>query len=272
MAFRKSRSRKGPRRVQCYHCRHRFEVGPNAESTNCPQCSQRVIVGDVIVSAILPVKLVQTCGRVVIKPKGRVNADLIEAHEGVEVNGGVTANVLSGGAVIIGPKARWKGDCRAPSVEIKPGARIEGGCFIIPDETLGLHDMAAEAAELAAAAEAKRVADEQAEIAAKAAAKEAAAQAKAARMRAARKPAKTKPVASAATATTAPPAKPKVAKSTTRKTTKTAKSTTAKKTTKKAAARKSTTKKTTTKKAATKAAKKKATRKPGTSTRTPKPE
>lgn len=142
MAKRRTR-RKGPRLIQCYHCRHRFEVGAKTESTNCPSCSQRLVVADVDVKAILPVSKVQTCGRIKVHKKGTVNAELIEAHEGLEVLGSLHAsNVICGGVVIIGPGAKWSGNCRALSVEIKPGARIEGGSFTVPDDTLGLGELA----------------------------------------------------------------------------------------------------------------------------------
>ena len=136
----------GPRPVRCYHCRHRFEVGPSAESTNCPHCSQRVIVGDIEVKAILPTRAVQTCGRILVKKGGRVNAELVEAHGGLECHGAISAvRVLSGGAVVIGKHARWTGDCVAPSLEISAGARIEGGRFAVPDLSITL-DGAPEAA------------------------------------------------------------------------------------------------------------------------------
>lgn len=127
--------------MQCYHCRHRFDVSPKAESTGCPRCGQRVIVGDVIVRELRPVSRVQTCGRIVVHEKARINAELVEAHEGLEVLGGLSAKVISGGPVVIGPKARWAGDCHAPSVRIHLGARIEGGRFNVPDHGLGLDDL-----------------------------------------------------------------------------------------------------------------------------------
>jgi DNA-directed RNA polymerase subunit RPC12/RpoP len=133
--------RHGMRVVQCYHCRHRSEVSPKAESIACPACNQRVIVGDVIVRELRPVSRVQTCGRIVVHEKARINAELVEAHEGVEVLGGLSASVVSGGPVIIGPKARWAGDCRAPSLRIHLGARIESGRFTVPDHGLGLEDL-----------------------------------------------------------------------------------------------------------------------------------
>ena len=128
--------------MQCYHCRHRFDVSRKAESVNCPECQQRVIVGDVEVRELRPVARVQTCGRIVVHEKARINAELVEAHEGLEVLGGLSsAQVVSGGPVVIGPKARWAGDCCAPSLAIRLGARIESGRFTVPDDGLGLSSL-----------------------------------------------------------------------------------------------------------------------------------
>ena len=117
--------------VQCYHCRHPFEVGGRAMSTSCPGCHKPVIVQDVIVTGLKTTQKLQTCGRVVIKARGRVIAGRVEAQGGVEVLGAINANVTSAGPVVIGPKGRWKGDCHAPALEVKLGARIEGGFFEI---------------------------------------------------------------------------------------------------------------------------------------------
>lgn len=126
--------------MQCYLCRHRFEVGRRAQSTACPACGRAVIVGDVIVKQLKPVSTVKTCGRVVVHRKGRVIAHVVEAHLGVEVQGALDAKVLSGGPVLIGAKAQWKGDCRAPSMIVKAGARVTGN-FVVPDDVLGLGDL-----------------------------------------------------------------------------------------------------------------------------------
>jgi cytoskeletal protein CcmA (bactofilin family) len=88
-------------------------------------------VEDVVISQLTPVKRVQTCGRVVVRRKGSVIAELVQAHGGVEVLGCLDARVESDGPVIIGPAARWKGDCHAPSLVIEPGARIEAGRFAV---------------------------------------------------------------------------------------------------------------------------------------------
>ncbi len=104
-------------------------------STSCPGCHKPVIVQDVVVTGLKTTGKLQTCGRVVIKTRGRVIAGLIEAQQGVEVWGALNGNVTSGGPVVIGPKARWKGDCRAPTLRVDLGARIENGFFEIPCPT-----------------------------------------------------------------------------------------------------------------------------------------
>jgi len=125
-------ARRGPRIVSCYHCGHRFEVGGKAESTSCEKCNQRVIVGDIVVKALMPVKTVETCGRIVVKRKGSVIAETAWAGDGVEIQGSIDAHVVSGGPVVIGRFAKWKGDCQAPSLEVAQGARIAGGAFAVP--------------------------------------------------------------------------------------------------------------------------------------------
>jgi hypothetical protein len=107
-------------------------------TTSCPKCSKPLTVEDLIVKALAAVQQIQTCGRIVVQKKGHVIARLVEAHGGVEVDGILEANVLSGGPVRIGAKAVWKGNCSAPSVLLEPGCKITGGYFRIPDDSLGL--------------------------------------------------------------------------------------------------------------------------------------
>jgi len=118
--------------ILCYHCGHSFSVAAKAASSSCPGCNRRVVVEDVVIKQLTPVSRVQTCGRLVVRRKGSVIAELVQALGGVEVLGSLDARVESGGPVIIGPAARWKGDCRAPSLDIREGARIEAGEFAVP--------------------------------------------------------------------------------------------------------------------------------------------
>jgi hypothetical protein len=119
------------RSVQCYHCGHRFEVGPRAMTISCPSCYKPLKVDDVVVKTMEAVRRIQTCGRVVVQKTGRVYAQLVEAQEGVEVQGVMEAKVVSGGPVLIGKKATWKGDCRAPTLAVELGGTIVSGFFEI---------------------------------------------------------------------------------------------------------------------------------------------
>ena len=124
------------RDVQCYHCSAQFEISARAMTVSCPKCYKKLLVEDVVVKTAQGVTNLQTCGKIIIEKKGRVTATLVEAHKGIEVHGIIEGKVISGGPVVIGDKARWKGDCRAPSVEIAPGARITSGYFEIAPQHL----------------------------------------------------------------------------------------------------------------------------------------
>ena len=132
----------GPRQVQCYHCRHRFEVGGRAQSTSCPSCNKALHVGDEIVKQLRgPLKELRTCGKLIVEKRGRLIAETIEAHGGIECKGVIDAkHVLSGKPVLLDSKCQYKGDLTAPSAEMKSGARVYG-MFSVPNDPLGLSDL-----------------------------------------------------------------------------------------------------------------------------------
>jgi cytoskeletal protein CcmA (bactofilin family) len=123
-----------PRTIQCYHCRHRFDVPQQTMTTNCPKCSKPLSVEDVVIKNAHGVRKLQTCGHLTVTKKGHVMAQQVEAQAGIEVEGIMEANVTSGGPVKIGAKALWKGDLSAPSLAVELGGRIERAYFVIPDE------------------------------------------------------------------------------------------------------------------------------------------
>ena len=133
--------RSGPLTVQCYHCRHRFDVAARAQSTACPKCNKALFVGDVIVKQLKPVREVRTCGKVIVQRTGRIIAELVEAHRGVECLGVIDVKKVLAGPVTIGPKAIWKGDCHAIHLTVKAGAKITAGKFSVPEDTLGIEDL-----------------------------------------------------------------------------------------------------------------------------------
>lgn len=132
-----------PRLVQCYHCRHRFEVGGRTQSTACPKCHKPLHVSDVVVEKLWgPGRELRTCGRVEVLKKGRIIAEFIEAHDGIAVQGVLECKrVLSGDIVTIGKNAQWKGNLTAPKLVIEGGAKIGGGVFHVPEDPLSLSDL-----------------------------------------------------------------------------------------------------------------------------------
>lgn len=123
-----------PRTVQCYHCQQGFDVPAAAMSISCPWCSKRVTLDDLIVKNTCWTSRVQTCGRLVVEKRGVLVSSYIEARGGMFIQGvcdAGTGRLLSGGPVVLGPKARIRGDLEAPSIDIADGAIIEGGFFRI---------------------------------------------------------------------------------------------------------------------------------------------
>ncbi len=132
----------GPKRVQCYHCGHRFEVSARAQSTSCPECNKSLIVADLILKGsklIGPKREERTCGKIVVPKKARLIAEFIEAHGGIEIEGTVESeHVISGQTVKLGPKSLFAGTLEAPSVIVAPGARIRPSMFKVPSDPKGL--------------------------------------------------------------------------------------------------------------------------------------
>ena len=59
-------------------------------STSCPGCHKPVVVEDIVVTGLKRTQKLQTCGRIVIKSRGRVIAGAVEAQSGLEVHGALT--------------------------------------------------------------------------------------------------------------------------------------------------------------------------------------
>jgi len=130
------------RPVQCYHCRHRFDVGAMTQSTVCPACNKSLVVQDVVINTLKAVRKIQTCGKVIVQKKGHVIATLVEANEGVEVDGVMDGAVVTQGAVRLGKTAHWKGDCRAPSLAVELGCVVTSGYFEIHKDLAVIPDRA----------------------------------------------------------------------------------------------------------------------------------
>lgn len=104
-------------------------------STSCPECNRSLVIEDVLVKGYMGVNSLETCGRLVIpKRKHVVVQSHVVAHAGIQVDGRLECEqAISRGPVVLGPKANWIGDLRAPSLVVSSGAVIQGGYFSIPD-------------------------------------------------------------------------------------------------------------------------------------------
>ena len=133
---------KGPRTVQCYHCRHRFEVGGRAQSTSCPGCNKPLIVEDKVIDKMMyGLNELRTCGSITIKKKGRLMAKFVEAHEGIVCDGTLDADrVVSGKTLVLNKTATYRGDLQAPAVKMALGAKVKACQFEVPSNPLGLAD------------------------------------------------------------------------------------------------------------------------------------
>ena len=132
-----------PRLVQCYHCRHRFEVSGRAESTSCPGCNKPLFVGDIEVPGQRgPIRELRTCGRITVGKRGRLICETIEAHDGIDCLGVIDAKrILSGATLHLGAKAQLKGSITAPMMSVESGARIGNIAVAVPLDPLAIADL-----------------------------------------------------------------------------------------------------------------------------------
>ena len=123
-----------PRSIACYRCRRGFSVDAGTISTTCPGCHKSIVVEDLVLKKnrpkLLMVTELMTCGRLVVPRGSRVVADVVSANEGVEVRGHLEATrIRSGGLVVIGKKAYWRGGLEAAALVVEDSAVIDRGDF-----------------------------------------------------------------------------------------------------------------------------------------------
>ena len=132
----------GPIHVYCYHCGRRLEIGRRTMSTLCSGCHKTVLVEDIVVKGYKGVNSLETCGKLIVRPRGHAAAQLrIIALAGIEVEGRLQCkSALTLGCVRIGGKAEWRGDLSAGSLLVEPGAVIKEGYFKVPDNPFDFED------------------------------------------------------------------------------------------------------------------------------------
>lgn len=74
---------------------------------------------------------VETCGKIVVKPRGKIVANVVQAGMGIEVRGALETGTAAADAVLVAEGATWRGDLRCAVIKVMPGARITGGRFQI---------------------------------------------------------------------------------------------------------------------------------------------
>jgi len=121
----------GERAIACYHCGHGCLVPASAQSAACKSCGKHLNLNDVVVTAGGFGAPLATCGTLIVDRKARLVTRAVAAGEHLEVRGTLSARVSCGGRLVLGDHATLKGDCKAKTLKVEPGAIIEGGYFEI---------------------------------------------------------------------------------------------------------------------------------------------
>jgi len=135
------------RSVRCYRCQAPFVASARAIVLTCPHCYQRVHIEDVVVRGNHHANSVETCGKILVAPRGWLMAGVVIAAGGIEVLGRLHAKYVQSGPVFLAAGATWRGSLLAPSIIIEPGASVEDGLFDIgPQHEAGAPTKIAESA------------------------------------------------------------------------------------------------------------------------------
>ncbi|MEM1424599.1 MAG: polymer-forming cytoskeletal protein, partial [Planctomycetota bacterium] len=108
-----------------------------AITVSCPSGYPRVAVEDVRFKGTQFGGDVRTCGEISIVNKSRVQAKVLQASRGVDIQGRVDARLVAGESISLSAGAQLRGDCNARTIRIEPGARIDGGYFRVGGDPSG---------------------------------------------------------------------------------------------------------------------------------------
>lgn len=113
------------REVVCYHCLTPLAVPGAARSLTCPNCYKGLVLDDFHVKDSAWCGRLLTCGRVFIDRRARTITRSVQAGDGVEVYGTLEARVMSQGHVLVARGGTLRGEVRAASLTVEPGAVVE---------------------------------------------------------------------------------------------------------------------------------------------------
>ena len=110
--------------ILCLHCGKPQEVGRKAMSVTCKFCSKPLKIEDVKITRYEARRVIETCGTVTIDKKGHVVSDVRCVN--LQLRGKLKGDVVGLRKVEVAPDAELKGDVTAGSLNVAPGAMLEG--------------------------------------------------------------------------------------------------------------------------------------------------
>ncbi len=116
--------------ILCLHCGKPQEVGRKAMSVTCKFCSKSLRLEDVKITRYEARRVIETCGTGTIDKKGHVVSDV--RCVSLNLQGKLKGDVVSLGKVEVATNAELKGDVTATSMNVQPGAMLEGNYSIGP--------------------------------------------------------------------------------------------------------------------------------------------
>jgi hypothetical protein len=111
--------------ITCFHCGKPQEVGRKAMSVTCKFCSKSLKIENIKIKDYQARRVIETIGHVTVEPTGIVFCDRLQC-DGLIVRGKLKGTVVSRGPVTVAPEADLKGDVTATSIQVGPGAILQG--------------------------------------------------------------------------------------------------------------------------------------------------
>lgn len=110
--------------ILCLHCGKPQEVGRKAMSVTCKFCSKPLKIEDVKITRYEARRVIEACGTVTIDKKGHVVSDIRCVN--LQLKGKLKGDVVGLSRVEVAADAELKGDVTAGSLNVAPGAMLEG--------------------------------------------------------------------------------------------------------------------------------------------------
>ncbi len=115
--------------ITCLYCGKQQEIGRKALTITCKFCNKSLKLEDLAFKQYEARRAIETCGVVTVEKKGNVVSDRVICG-GLIVRGKLKGNIISRGAVLVGPEAEIRGDVTAPSLAVGAGAVLDGQYII----------------------------------------------------------------------------------------------------------------------------------------------